>query len=52
MKKRIIPAVLALLLMGLCTGCGQKAPARSAREIIEEMVVDYGSYGDEGMPSP
>ena len=47
MKKTIILAVLALFLMGLCTGCGQKAPARSAQEIIEEMVVDYGSYGEE-----
>ena len=47
MKKTIILAVLALLLMGLCAGCGQKVPARSTQEIIEEMVVDYGSYGDE-----
>ena len=47
MKKTIILAVLALLLMGLCAGCGQKVPARSAQEIIEEMVVDYGSYGEE-----
>ena len=46
MKKTIILAVLPLFLMGLCAGCGQKAPARSAQEIIEEMVVDYGSYGE------
>ena len=31
----------------LCSGCGQKAAKRSTQEIIEEMVVDYGSYGDE-----
>ena len=47
MKKTIRLVFLALLLMGLCTGCGQKVPARSAQEIIEEMVVDYGSYGEE-----
>ena len=38
---------LALALLCLCAGCGQKAEKRSAEEIIEEMVVDYGSYGEE-----
>ena len=47
MKKTIILVFLALFLMGLCTGCGQKVPAKSAQEIIEEMVVDYGSHGEE-----
>ena len=47
MKKTITLVFWALFLMSLCTGCGQKAPARSAQEIIEEMVVDYGSYGEE-----
>ena len=47
MKKTIVRVFLALILMGLCVGCGQKPSARSTQEIIEEMVVDYGSYGDE-----
>ena len=47
MKKTITLAFLALFLMGLCTGCGKKAEPRNAQEIIEEMVVDYGSYGEE-----
>ena len=47
MKKTIIPAILALFLISLGAGCGQKTQTRSEREIIEEMVVDYGSYGDE-----
>ena len=47
MKKTILLVVLALFLMSMCTGCGQKTAKRSAQEIIEEMVVDYGSYGDE-----
>ena len=38
---------LALSLLFLCAGCGEKAAKRSPQEIIEEMVVDYGSYGDE-----
>lgn len=51
MKKRcfrcLIALTLALSLLCLCTACGEKAPKRSTQEIIEEMVVDYGSYGDE-----
>ena len=44
---RLLSLALAASLLCLCAGCGQKAGKRSAREIIEEMVVDYGSYGDE-----
>ena len=49
MKKQIRIALLLLLVfaMLLCSGCGQRAAKRSTQEIIEEMVVDYGSYGDE-----
>ena len=39
--------ILGLSVVGLCSGCGQKAEKRDRQEIIEEMVVDYGSYGDE-----
>ena len=43
--------ISCLLLMGsvlcLCTGCGQKEEKRDPREIIEELVVDYGNYGSE-----
>ena len=49
MKKQIRIVLLFLLVfaMLLCSGCGQKAVKRSTQEIIEEMVVDYGSYGEE-----
>ncbi|MBQ6273393.1 MAG: YdcF family protein [Oscillospiraceae bacterium] len=47
MKKTISLLVFALFLMSQCTGCGQETPKRSTQEIIEEMVVDYGAYGDE-----
>ena len=41
--------VLALSLLCLCAGCGQQEEKekRLPGTIIEEMVVDYGSYGDE-----
>ena len=45
-QKRAVLFLLVLALL-LCSGCGQKAPERSTQEIIEEMVVDHGSYGDE-----
>ena len=41
---------IALLLLVLA-GCGaEKAQPRSAQKIIEEMVVDYGNYGEEASP--
>ena len=48
MKKQILYQIIsaALAFSLLCAGCGHKAEKRSAGEIIEEMVVDYGSYGD------
>ena len=30
-----------------CTGCGAREEPRAPQAIIEEMVVDYGSYGSE-----
>lgn len=44
---RLLAPALALCLLCLCTACGAKTETRSTREIIEEMVVDYGSYGDK-----
>ena len=41
---RILALLTAALL--LCVGCAQKEK-RAPQEIIEEMVVDYGSYGSE-----
>ena len=38
---------ILLLLSCLCAGCGKQAEKREPQAIIEEMVVDYGSYGDE-----
>ncbi len=38
----------AVLICGTLSGCGREtSKPRNAREIIEEMVVDYGSYGEE-----
>ena len=41
--------VLALSQLCLCAGCGkqEEKEKRLPGTIIEEMVVDYGSYGDE-----
>ena len=41
--------VLALSLLCLCAGCGkqEEKEKRLPGTIIEEMVVDYGNYGDE-----
>ena len=50
MKKhtlRTMAVLLTVALLGLLTGCGQKPQARSSQEILEEMIVDYGSYGEE-----
>ena len=44
--KQIFILCLAAILL-LTAGCAQQAAKRSTQEIIEEMVVDYGSYGDE-----
>ena len=37
---------LAIVLAFVAVGCGSKK-SRGTQEIIEEMVVDYASYGDE-----
>ena len=39
--------LLALVIICLCNGCGRRAETRDRQEIIEEMVVDYGSYGSD-----
>ena len=44
---RILSVILVLSIVCLCSGCGKKAEKRDRQEIIEEMVVDHGSYGDE-----
>ncbi len=42
---------LNVLLLSVLTGCGPKiTQPRSAQEIIEELVVDYGNYGSEASP--
>ena len=50
MKSAYRFSTLCLLLFSfavLCSGCGQRAEKREPREIIEELVVEYGSYGSE-----
>ena len=48
-NRRMTGLVLSLLMLGLCIGCGkaQETASRSKQEIIEEMGVEYGSYGEE-----
>ena len=54
-RRRALCLILALALVCLCCGCGQKeespaetaAEARAPKEIVEELAVDYGRYGDE-----
>ncbi len=43
--RRIFALVLAVAAV-ILSGCGVK-PSRNAQEIIEELVVDYGSYTDQ-----
>ncbi len=50
MRRRVLSVLLALAVtvMSVLSGCGgEKKTARAAQEIIEELVVDYGSYGAE-----
>ena len=51
MKRELSIRMLCLLLLlsvvCSCVGCGEKKEQRDSREIIEELVVDYGSYGQE-----
>ena len=53
MKNNVIKVTAAVILAAMTVmlaGCGketQKASARNAQEIIEELVVDYGSYTDQ-----
>ena len=51
MKRELSIRMLCLLLLlsvvFSCAGCGEKKEQRDSREIIEELVVDYGSYGQE-----
>ncbi len=54
-RRRALCLILALALVCLCAGCGQKeespaetaAEARAPKEIVKELAVDYGRYGDE-----
>ncbi len=44
---RILCVLLMLPAAFLCSGFGQEEGKRDTQEIIEELVVDYGSYGSE-----
>ena len=44
---RVLCALLVLSVLCLCSGCGQTKEGGDPQKIIEEMVVDYGSYGPE-----
>lgn len=46
--RAVFASAALILTLCLCAGCGKQAePPREPRAIIEEMVVDYGSYGEE-----
>ena len=46
---RIVSIVLSVIFLFLCAACGrtEEEVKKNAQEIIEEMVVDRGSYGAE-----
>lgn len=44
---RILCVLLMLPVVCLCAGFGQERDERDCGDVIEEMVVDYGSYGSE-----
>lgn len=48
-NNRLLLALLALLISAACFGCGRtrETTGRSSRELIEELVTDYGRYGAE-----
>ena len=43
---RMIIVILAFATVFSAAGCKKEATRRDTQEIIEEMVVDYGSYGE------
>ena len=46
-RVRILCVLLLLAVVCTCSACGQREEKREPQAIIEEMVVDYGSYGSE-----
>ena len=46
-RERILRLICLALAACLCAGCRQKTEARAPKKIVEEMVVDYGRYGNE-----
>ena len=44
---RTICLLLILSVVCLCAGCLQKTEKRNPKDIIEELVVDYGNYGSK-----
>ncbi|MBQ6163214.1 MAG: YdcF family protein [Clostridia bacterium] len=44
---RIMAVILTLWLIFSAAGCKKEEIRRDTQEIIEEIVVDYGSYGEE-----
>ena len=47
LRTHVLCLLLLLSVLCLCAGCGQQEEKRDRQEIIEELVVDYGSYGSE-----
>ena len=43
---KMIIVILVLAILFSAVGCKKEAAKRDPQEIIEEMVVDYGSYGE------
>ena len=46
---KLIVFFLAAALLTSFAGCRKEAPQRDAQAVIEEMVVDYGSYGEAAL---
>ena len=44
---RFLCLFLVMSILGLNVGCGQQEEKKDRQELIEEMAVDFGSYGSE-----
>jgi len=44
---RFLCLLLMLSVICSCAGCGKREEARDRQAVIEELVVDYGNYGQE-----
>ncbi|MBQ7714242.1 MAG: YdcF family protein [Clostridia bacterium] len=44
---KILAALLSVVFIASLSGCGNDADPKSVQKTVEEIAVDYGTYGDE-----